>query len=70
MVTDSDQGLRDLLTRCGGVADRKVRHVVYALENPREIKELKLQLDSEKDSIAYLLDYYLADVAMAQHRNQ
>lgn len=70
VLTDSDQGLRDLLTRCGGVADRKVRHVVYALENPREIKDLKLQLDSEKNSMAYLLDYYLADVAMAQHRNQ
>jgi len=70
ILTDNDQGLRELLTRCGGVADRKIRQIVYGLASLREIKDIKLQIGSEKDSMAYLLDYYLADVAMAQHRNQ
>jgi hypothetical protein len=70
VVTDSDQGLRELLNRCGGMSDRNVRRLVYGLANLREIKELNERLESSGSEIAYLLDYYLADVSMAQHRNE
>lgn len=70
ILTDNDQGLRDLLNRCGGMADRNIRRIVYGLSNIREIKQMKEELETESSPMAYLLDYYLADVAMAQHRNQ
>ncbi len=70
LVTDNEKGLRDLLKRCGGMADRNVRQVVYDLANMRQIKKLKLSLESKDSPIAYLLNYYIADLAMAQHRNE
>jgi len=70
ILTDSDQGFRDLLNRCGGMSDRNIRRIVYGLSNIREIKQMKEELEAESSPMAYLLDYYLADVAMAQHRNQ
>jgi len=67
-VTDNDRGFRELLQRCGGLGDRQVRRTVYGLKDLRQIKEAQQTLESTRSKMAYLLNYYLADLAMAQHR--
>ena len=67
-VTDNDRGFRELLQRCGGLGDRQVRRMVYGLKDLRQIKEAQQTLESTQSKMAYLLNYYLADTAMAQHR--
>jgi hypothetical protein len=69
VITDSDQGLRELLARCGGLTDRYVRRLVYSLGDLREVGKLKEKLESKNSPIAYLLSYYLGDLALAQHRD-
>lgn len=68
VVTDNPQVFRELLQRCGGLDDRQVRRMVYGLGNLREIKKSKEILESKQSKIAYLLDYYLADLALEEHR--
>jgi hypothetical protein len=67
-VTDNDRGFRELLQRCGGLGDRQVRRMVYGLKDLRQIKEAQQTLESTQSKMAYLLNYYFADLAMAQHR--
>jgi hypothetical protein len=67
-ITDSDAGLRELLKLAGGMGDKEVRRMVYGLGSINEIKSAKKTLEAKKQKIAYILDYFLADLAMAQHR--
>jgi hypothetical protein len=68
-ITDSDPGLRELLTLCGGMSDRYVRRLVYSLGDIREVTNLRDKLQSKGSPMAYLLNYYLGDLALAQHRD-
>jgi formylglycine-generating enzyme required for sulfatase activity len=67
-VFDNDKGFRDLLQRCGGLGDRRVRRAAYGLNDLREIKEAKQKLESTQSKMAYLLNFYYADIAMDEHR--
>jgi hypothetical protein len=67
LVADDGIGFRNLLQRCGGMGDRQVRRAMDGMGNLESLEYLKRSLKVRDSRWIYILDYMIADLAMAQH---